>query len=358
MAMKRCPVCGEKYSDTYRTCPFCEEEAYWEDAEDTRRAPPPSRGGKKGHGPSYSLITPTLIVLILIMALLLVYLLYGDKIAAKLGGGEEKDNPGVVDPVEPAPGGQPGGDSQDGGTGTEPGGSTEGPEAQDPANPDAQEPDGSGGAGGTDGGAAGTMPEGSGTSGTPNSGGASASDTSYSVAAKLPKTLTLSKTDFTRSVSEGTVSITASGGSGSYTWISENPSVATVSSSGVVTPVAAGTTNILATDGTKCGICIVRVKGGSAPATSTGTTSTGTSSGSGSGGSNTLNKTDFTQSVAQGPVQLRLSGVTMEVTWSTSNSSVATVSGSGLVTPVGKGQATITASWDGQSRTCIVRVPN
>ena len=26
MAMKRCPVCGERYSDTYRYCPFCEEE--------------------------------------------------------------------------------------------------------------------------------------------------------------------------------------------------------------------------------------------------------------------------------------------------------------------------------------------
>jgi len=23
MAMKRCPDCGEKYSDTYKYCPFC-----------------------------------------------------------------------------------------------------------------------------------------------------------------------------------------------------------------------------------------------------------------------------------------------------------------------------------------------
>ena len=27
MAMKRCPICGEKYSETYKNCPFCEEEA-------------------------------------------------------------------------------------------------------------------------------------------------------------------------------------------------------------------------------------------------------------------------------------------------------------------------------------------
>ena len=26
MTMKRCQICGEKYSDTYRDCPFCEEE--------------------------------------------------------------------------------------------------------------------------------------------------------------------------------------------------------------------------------------------------------------------------------------------------------------------------------------------
>ena len=26
MAMKRCPICGEKYSDTYKSCPFCEED--------------------------------------------------------------------------------------------------------------------------------------------------------------------------------------------------------------------------------------------------------------------------------------------------------------------------------------------
>ena len=27
MNNRQCPKCGEEYSDTYRTCPFCEEEA-------------------------------------------------------------------------------------------------------------------------------------------------------------------------------------------------------------------------------------------------------------------------------------------------------------------------------------------
>ena len=39
MAMKKCPVCGEKYSDTYRACPFCEEEKNF------RRGKPPRRKG-------------------------------------------------------------------------------------------------------------------------------------------------------------------------------------------------------------------------------------------------------------------------------------------------------------------------
>ena len=37
MAMKRCPVCGERYSDTYKNCPFCEEEEYWEEEQEARR---------------------------------------------------------------------------------------------------------------------------------------------------------------------------------------------------------------------------------------------------------------------------------------------------------------------------------
>ena len=37
MALKRCPICGEKYSDTYRDCPFCEEEDALQDGVEIRR---------------------------------------------------------------------------------------------------------------------------------------------------------------------------------------------------------------------------------------------------------------------------------------------------------------------------------
>ncbi len=45
MAMKRCPDCGEKYSDTYKYCPFCEEEEALQSGAQIRRTAP-GRGGK------------------------------------------------------------------------------------------------------------------------------------------------------------------------------------------------------------------------------------------------------------------------------------------------------------------------
>ena len=81
MAMKRCPICGERYSDTYKECPFCEEEEYWEEEQqDAGRGPilrEGSRSASRGRS-AYGIVTPILIVLILLMALLLVYLLYGE----------------------------------------------------------------------------------------------------------------------------------------------------------------------------------------------------------------------------------------------------------------------------------------
>ena len=44
MAMKRCPICGEKYSDTYKSCPFCEEEEALQSGAQIRRTAP-GRGG-------------------------------------------------------------------------------------------------------------------------------------------------------------------------------------------------------------------------------------------------------------------------------------------------------------------------
>ena len=83
MAMKRCPICGEKYSDTYKTCPFCEEEEALQSGSQIRRNT--GRGGKRAaRSRQPNLLSPILIVLIVIMAALLVYLLFGDRIAQRM----------------------------------------------------------------------------------------------------------------------------------------------------------------------------------------------------------------------------------------------------------------------------------
>ena len=53
---------------------------------------------------------------------------------------------------------------------------------------------------------------------------------------------------------------------------------------------------------------------------------------------------------------MEVSGTDSPVTWSIDNTNVATISADGLVTKVGSGIATITATVDGQTLTCIVRV--
>lgn len=266
MAMKRCPVCGERYSDTYKECPFCEEEEYWEEEQEVARRPILREGvrssGGRGGRSAYSIVTPILIVLIVLMALLLVYLLYGDKLFNK-DGKTPPDDSGKTDITTPVtPPATPG---------TTP--------AADPEGTD--DPDGSGepsGADTPDTPGTGAMPEGggdTGSSGTASGGSGTSGGMSYASAAALPGGLTLNLTDFTRSVSEGAYKLRVSGGTGTYTWISENPSIATVGSDGTITPVASGITNVVVTDGSKRAICIVRVTGGSAPAPSGGGTSSG-----------------------------------------------------------------------------------
>ncbi|MFR3922467.1 MAG: hypothetical protein ACLTYN_11450 [Dysosmobacter welbionis] len=98
MAMKRCPICGEKYSDTYKSCPFCEEEEALQSGAQIRRTAP-GRGGKRtaARGRQPNLLSPILIELIVIMAALLVYLLFGDRIAQRLSGGEETQDTSTED---------------------------------------------------------------------------------------------------------------------------------------------------------------------------------------------------------------------------------------------------------------------
>ena len=208
MAMKTCPVCGEKYSDTYRSCPFCEEEKNFRRGKGTKR-----KGGHRVRQGGPSLLSPMLVIAILLMAVLLIYLLFGKAIGEKLGWGQD-----------PA--------------GSEPSGAVSS-QGSSGASSSGEEPV--------------VDPEPAGLT--------------YEAALALPDGLTLSKTDYSTNVGDPDVTLSVSGGSGSYTWLSENDAIATVSESGTVTAVANGTVNILVTDGNQKAVCIVRVKGGSDPVT-------------------------------------------------------------------------------------------
>lgn len=222
MAMKTCPDCGEKYSDTYRSCPFCEEEKNYRRRKGARR-----KGGHRVSQGGPSLLSPMLVIAILLMAVLLVYLLFGKAIGEKLGWGQ---NPAGSEPsgVISSQGGSSSGASSSGAASS--GASSSGEEpVVDP------EPAG----------------------------------LTYAAASALPDGLTLSKTDYSTNVGDPDVTLSVSGGSGSYTWLSENDAIATVSESGRVTAAANGTVNVLVTDGNQKAVCIVRVKGGGAPVTPT-----------------------------------------------------------------------------------------
>lgn len=309
MAMKRCPICGENYSDTYKSCPFCEEEAALQRGNQLRRG---GRGGKRASSGNKrgqpNLLSPILVILILIMAALLVYLLFGDKIADQLAGNQE--DPGTEE-VTPAP-----------------------PTLDENEDEDTTAPEV-----GTD---TDNQDDGEGT-------GDTAEETDLTA---LPETLTMSylgspKTEFTMSVGDDSIPLTASGGSGSYTWSSSDESIATVDADGKVSAVSAGQATITVTDGSGKGTCMVRVKGG----TSSGQTTT-----TPSGSAPKLSSTDFTTRVGGPDVQLKVSGTTSSVTWASKNTGIATVSGSGVVKAVSAGTTTITATVDGKVLECIVRV--
>ena len=327
MAMKQCPICGEEYSDTYKTCPFCEEEKAMN--EGSRK---PGRRAMKGSR-QFNLITPVLLLLIALMAGLLVYLLYGDRIADKFSGEEnvpEIQEPAVPEKPDPVP---PVEDEEDETEEPEEGQETTDPdkETETPVMPDTPDP----------------KPE---PKPEPKPQPKPAVSTKgYKEAMALPAGLTLSSTDFTVRVAGEVNQLRASGGSGSYQWYSENPNVASVDAKGNVTALSKGTVTIVATDGTKKGECIVRVSvSNTEPITPPSEVSKPSSA--------KLSKEDYTTSVGEPDVKLKVSGTSSSVTWSTADSGVATVSGDGVVKAVGKGTTTITAKVDGAALTCIVRV--
>ena len=284
MSNRVCPTCGEEYSDTYRTCPFCEEEKA------IRQGHPPHRqGGRrlekqraKGGGGAGGVL---MLLTVVIIAGALAYVFFGEKIADTMGirsdpaelGFTTDDEPPVKDDPEEAP----------------------------PV----------------------TQPE---------------------------SALTMSQPAMTLAAGE-TALLTVSGVEGDVVWSTSDEQIATVDG-GAVTAKAGGTAVVTAVIGEESAVCSVEVEG-DPPAPPAAEPSTQPSSGGASGVTLSLNKTDFTLRSGDPPVQMKVKGTESAVTWASKNTSVVTVSDSGLVTRVGSGRTTVTATVDGQTLECTVRVP-
>lgn len=133
-----------------------------------------------------------------------------------------------------------------------------------------------------------------------------------------------------------TVDATPASADKTVTWTSSAPGIATVSESGLVTAIAQGTATITATsnlDNTKSGTCSVTVNAPAAPIPVTAI-SIKSSTTLGIGESETLAITYTPADANQGKA----------VTWTSANSSIATVDANGKVTGVAAGTTTVTAT--------------
>ena len=104
MDLIKCPVCGEKYSSSYRRCPFCEEE------DRPRKVSGKRRGGhhvaERKH--THSARGPLIAVLLVVLVIFSWYLFGGkfmEKIQEDRANDVENVDPAPVDPtpVDPAP---------------------------------------------------------------------------------------------------------------------------------------------------------------------------------------------------------------------------------------------------------------
>lgn len=125
------------------------------------------------------------------------------------------------------------------------------------------------------------------------------------------------------------------------TWSSSNPDVASVDNDGTVTGIAAGDAVIMAEAGGKTGTCSISVTGLPVESISLNTTEI------------TLNEGEtYTLSVTVSP-----EGATYkDITWSSSNETVATVSQSGTVSGIREGNTVITVNVDGFTAECNITV--
>lgn len=96
MRLLKCPKCGEMFSDSYKTCPFCEEDDAYYGGRATKRR----RRAETPRRKAPSILGPVVVLVLILLVLLVVWLLFGDQIKTAIGG----QKPPVEDVIpEPTP---------------------------------------------------------------------------------------------------------------------------------------------------------------------------------------------------------------------------------------------------------------
>lgn len=249
MRLLKCPKCGEMFSDTYKTCPFCQED------EELHSGKPVKTGGRRvGGAKARPKVGGGVVVACLVLVLgLVACTIFGSQFTELFTGGKADT------PVQ---------------------------------------------------------------------------------------ALTLSQRNADLTVGS-TVKLTASGGESIVSFSSSNEAVATVSADGTVKAVGEGSAVVTAKAGDLTASCSVAVKG------TEQTKEPEDLSIYSVYGKNVV--TDVTIELGK-PAPMKVQGTESAVTWSIADTSIATVDSSGMVTGVAVGDTTLTATVDGQTLTCTIRI--
>lgn len=251
MRLLKCPKCGEMFSDTYKTCPFCQE-----DEERHSSKPVKSAGRRTGGGRAKPKVGGGVVIVCLVLVLgLAAYTIFGNQITAFFTG--EKDAP------------------------------------------------------------------------TPE-----------------PAVLTMNKTSVELTVGSS-FALTVSGAD-KVAFSSSDEAVATVSANGTVQAVSTGSAVITASAADTTATCRVAV--------TAAVDQPDTPSDLAIYSAYSERVVDDVTIEAGKEALMKVQGTDSAVTWSIADSSIATVDSSGMVKGVASGVTTLTATVDGQTLTCIVRV--
>lgn len=257
MRLLKCPKCGEMFSDTYKTCPFCQE-----DEERHSSKPVKNAGHRTGGGRAKPKVGGGVVIVCLVLVLgLAAYTIFGNQITAFFTG--EKDAP------------------------------------------------------------------------TPE-----------------PAVLTMNKTSVELTVGSS-FALTVSGAD-KVAFSSSDEAVATVSANGTVQAVSTGSAVITASAADTTATCRVAVTAAVDQPTDPVTPDVPSDLAIYSAYSERV--VDDVTIEAGKEALMKVQGTDSAVTWSIADSAIATVDSSGMVKGVASGVTNLTATVDGQTLTCIVRV--